>query len=120
MKVRRLDANHDWTFGGGLRNYARDSEAIAQNVRTALLSLYSDWFMDLEHGVRWFRYLTKNPDLQAMETELKNTVLNVDGVSQLTGFEIDLDPDTRQGTVSVTYTDIFNKANGVNVGSPDY
>ncbi len=120
MKVRRLDASHDWTFGGGIRNYARDSEAIAQNVRTALLSLYSDWFLDLEHGVKWFRYLTRNPDLQAMETELKNTVLNVDGVSQLTGFEIDLDPDTRQCTISVTYIDIFDKKNGVNIVSPDY
>ena len=30
VKVRRLDKNHDWTFGQGFANYASESEAIAQ------------------------------------------------------------------------------------------
>ena len=48
MKVSKLDSNHDWTFGQSLANYARGSEAIAQNVVTRLLSWQRDWFLDVE------------------------------------------------------------------------
>ena len=111
MRVRSIDSNNDWIFGAGLRSYVRDSPAIAQNVRTALQSLAGDWFLDDGHGVRWFRYLRKNPDVRAMETELKTKVLNIDGVVRLTDFGIDLDVDTRACTISVSYTDVFGKEN---------
>ncbi len=44
MRVRRLDDNHDWTFGKGRADYAGESEGIRQSVITRLLSLYRDWF----------------------------------------------------------------------------
>ena len=53
VRVRRLDKNHDWTFGQGFSNYASESEAIAQNVQTRLWSFTNDWFLDLEHGLPW-------------------------------------------------------------------
>ena len=120
MKVRRLDEKHDWTFGNGLRSYARDSKSVAQNVKTALLSLYSDWFLDSEHGVRWFNYLRKNPDISAMEGELKSAILNVDGVVKLMEFEISLDVNTRLCTVFVAYLDIFGEENEVSADAPGY
>ena len=52
-RVRRLDKNHDWTFGQGFSNYATESDAIAQNVQTRLWSFANDWFLDLEHGLPW-------------------------------------------------------------------
>ena len=119
MKVRRLDSAGDWTFGGGLRSYAVDSEAIAQNVMTALQSLHSDWFLDVGHGIKWFDHLRKNPDISAMEIELKTAILGVDGVVMLTDFQINLDAQTRRGTVYAEYTDIFNKDQRVTVNAPN-
>ena len=120
MKVRRLDKNHDWTFGAGLVNYALDSEAISQRVKTALLSLFADWFMDMEHGIKWFNHLLKNPDLQTMETELKTSILHVNGIVRLTNFGISMDVDTRNCTVTVSYIDMFDEENEVSIHAPDY
>lgn len=119
MKVRRLDNNHDWTFGNGRADYATKSEAISQSVLTRLLSLRNDWFLNGEQGVRWFNYLRKNPNLIAMETEIKSTVLNTDGVEQITDFDIHLNPDARRFTISVTYIDIYGKENEVNTDAPN-
>ena len=122
MRVRGLDQQHDWTFGAGRSNYLGRSEAIAQCVKTALLSLYGNWFLDLTHGVRWPLYLRKNPDLRAMEQELKRVILSVDGVIKIIEFDVSLDPNTRKCVVSVTYLDQFNEQESVvaNVTDNEY
>lgn len=119
MRMRRLDENHDWTFGSGRSDYATESEAISQSVKTRLLSLHSDWFLNRDHGVKWFDYLKKNPNLVNIESELKKTVLNTDGVTEITGFSIALDPDTRKITVSVDYIDIYGNSMGVSTDAPN-
>lgn len=106
MKVRALDKNHDWTLG-----HKTQSEAIAQNVKTAILSLYNDWFLDLEHGIKWFDYFEKNTDTVALEQDIKNSVLSVDGVVSLD--EFDLSSVDRQVKIELSYTDVFNKQNKV-------
>ena len=65
MIVRQLDDNHDWTFGHGLGNYLDSSEAIAQCVKTKLLALKRDWFLNREDGI-----------------------FNVDGVVHIDSFDI--------------------------------
>ncbi|MBD2796048.1 hypothetical protein ID856_05775 [Xenorhabdus sp. 18] len=120
MRVRRLDDNHDWTFGSGRSDYAIKSEAIAQSVQTRLLSLYNDWFLDPEHGVKWFDYLQKNPNLMVMESELKSTVLNTLGVQEITYFDIKIDTDSRKSLIEVAYIDIYGNKNEVNINAPDY
>lgn len=118
MRVRRLDGDHDWTFGGGISDYATESEAIAQSIRTQLLSLYGDWFLNREHGVHWQNYLKKNPNIREMETEIKKVVLNTTGVEKLTDFSIYLDPDTRKITVTINYVDIYGKESEVSTNAP--
>ena len=54
-QVRRLDDDHDMTFGYGLGCIAERSEACAQNVKTRLLLLEGEWFMDLTAGVPWLQ-----------------------------------------------------------------
>ncbi|CAQ85184.1 MULTISPECIES: hypothetical protein [Photorhabdus] len=118
MRVRRLDNNHDWTFGNGRSDYATKSEAIAQCVQTRLLSLRNDWFLDSDHGVRWFDYLKKNPNILAMESELKTTVLKTEGVTEITAFDIIIDIDSRGSLVTVTYIDIYGNKKEVNTDAP--
>ncbi|MDC9606874.1 hypothetical protein [Xenorhabdus griffiniae] len=120
MRVRRLDNHHDWTFGNGRNDYATTSEAIAQSVKTRLLSLHNDWFLNPDHGIRWFDYLRKNPNLMAMESELKGAVLNTDGVTEITYFDIKISADNRQSQIGVTYIDIYGQKNEVNTYAPDH
>lgn len=120
MRARRLDENHDWTFGKGRANYAQERESIRQCVITRLLSLYGDWFQDPYTGVRWFDYLTKNPNLRSFETELKGVVLNTEGVTELVEFALSLNSDNRKLTVLLTYIDIYDSTQRVIVDAPDY
>lgn len=109
MKVRALDENHDWTMG-----HKYSSDAIAQNVKTAILRLFNDWFLDPQSGIKWFNYLSKNPNLQALQREIKNEVLSVKEVAELNKFDIKISPE-RKATINLTYTDIYGLKNEVSV-----
>lgn len=111
MKVRRLDKNHDWTFGAS--SYAQKSEAIAQRVTTALLSFKKNWFLDELHGVNWWAYFVKNPNVANMESEIKRTVLGINGVYTLDDLKLELDTETRKIIITISYTDIYNTQNTV-------
>lgn len=115
MIVRGLDNNGDWTFGRGLTNYLTESNAIAQCVRTKLLSLKNDWFLNRDDGIAWFDYLEKNPDIQQLERDIKNIVSNIDGVEMITDFDLLLDNDTRVMQIQIGYDDKYKNSNEVNV-----
>ncbi|WP_281773684.1 hypothetical protein [Haemophilus parahaemolyticus] len=110
MRVRRLDSNHDWTFGQGINNYARESEAIAQCVKTRLWSFVNDWFLNLEHGMDWL-YLKEKANLDAIELAVKKQVLQTKGVVRITDYHAELDPNSRVITISVDYLDIYGERN---------
>ena len=57
MIIRALDTLWDFTFGKGKSNYLTKDLAIAENIKTKLLSFYKDCFFDTEAGVDWFRLL---------------------------------------------------------------
>ncbi|WP_103643579.1 hypothetical protein [Campylobacter concisus] len=103
MKVRAIDSEGDW-----LLRYKADSAAIAQNVKTQILSLYNDWFLDFENGVRWFNYLSKNPNTDKMRDEIKRQILSVEGVSSLEILNISL--NERKATIEVQYRDIYDES----------
>nr|DAW81266.1 MAG TPA: baseplate wedge protein [Caudoviricetes sp.] len=110
MIVRRLDSNHDWTFGQGINNYARESEAIAQCVKTRLWSFVNDWFLNLEHGMDWL-YLKEKANLDAIELAVKKQVLQTEGVVRITDYHAEPDSNSRVITISVDYLDIYGERN---------
>lgn len=107
MRVRRLDNNHDWTFGQGFNNYAKESEAIAQCVKTRLWSFKGDWFLDLEHGLPYLETTGRQADLARLEMLIKREVLSVEGVERITAYSAELDNETRHLTINVSYLDIY-------------
>lgn len=113
MKVRGLDENHDWTFGSGMANYKSESEAINQCVLTTLMSYRGDFFLNLEHGVNWFAYLAKNPDVKAMRQDIKDRVFEVEGVYSINDLSIQYDTVTRKAYITLKYTDIYNVSDTV-------
>ena len=102
MRVRAIDSEGDWLLG-----HKADSAAIAQNVKTQILSLYNDWFLDFENGVRWFNYLAKNPNTDKMRDDIKRQILSVEGVSSLEILNINL--NERKATIEVQYRDIYDE-----------
>lgn len=119
MIVRRLDNNHDWSFGSSLANYARTSEATAQCIKTILLSFRYNWHLDENHGINWWAYFVKNPNIPVMESDIKRHILEVDGVASLQNLGLSLDTVTRHIIITVNYTDIYNTRNTVQVNVAD-
>ena len=106
--VRRLDANHDMTFGRGFRNIATLAEATQQRLRCRLLSVLGNWFLDQDHGIPWWGdgslstlpIMGGQKNLGYAEAVLKAAILATDGVATLDAFSIATDPKTRRMTVS--------------------
>ncbi|MEX3929735.1 hypothetical protein AB4Y36_37990 [Paraburkholderia sp. BR10936] len=106
MKVRRLDAYGDWTFGQGTANYADDGESTAQRVRTRLLMFLGDWFLNLAVGMPWLTDFERPANLADIERSARLTILQTTGVAQLDSLDLTLSPDRElQVTAEVQTTD---------------
>ncbi|QDH85508.1 hypothetical protein [Proteus phage vB_PmiP_RS51pmB] len=106
MRVRKLDANHDWMFGRGQSDYHTASDAVAQRVKTTLLSITNDWFLDESHGIPWFDFWVKNPPLMRMEIDIKSAILNIDGVERIDSFDLQI-TEKRVCIIELSYTDAY-------------
>lgn len=114
MKVRAIDESHDWKFGHNESDYKEFSEAVKQNVLTAILEVRGDWFLALESGIDWINYLGRSRNLALLEADLKTAVLTVDGVFRIDNISINLNREKRKATIDIEYTDIYNVRNSVN------
>lgn len=116
MKVRAVDVNHDWTFGNGLSNYKKDSNAIKQMVVTTLKSFKYDFFLNLDHGIDWFLYL-KSPstNIESMRQDIKARLFEVEGIASIDSLLLQHDTIERSLIINVSYTDVFKKSEKLSV-----
>ena len=99
MTFRALDVNHDWTFGAGLANYVSGEDEIALNVKTRLLSFWSNCFFDLETGIDWFNLLEYNQQ-ENLEAAINATIIETEGVTAINDIQVVM----RSGrNVNITY-----------------
>ncbi|AVY95744.1 hypothetical protein DAI18_18110 [Microvirgula aerodenitrificans] len=115
MRVRRVDADNDWTFGQGRASYAGTSESVAQRVRTRLLSFMMDWFLDLDHGLPWLGDMERPADLTQVERDIKRQILKTEGVAEITSFEMEQDTATRKLRIVTTLRDVYGGESTVDV-----
>lgn len=106
--TRRLDANHDMMFGAGLNNFCAPAEGCAQNVETALYLLQGEWFLDTDAGIAYLQRITRRPaDLVYAESVIRAAILDVDDVTGITSFSLNLNTATRTLSVSALVTTIY-------------
>jgi hypothetical protein len=118
--TRRLDLNHDMTFGAGLANFAVNAEATAQNVRTRLQTIQGEWFLDTGAGVPYLdndyvtKAITDKPaDTAFADAVIQAEVLDTDGVDVITSYSSNFNRATRAFSVAITLADIWG--NTVNI-----
>lgn len=99
MIVRALDENFDWTFGAGFNNYKSNRDAVAQNIRTRLLSFLGDCFFATNAGIDWFNFLgSKNQT--ALNLAISAMILNTENVTGIVQLSVTL---TAQRNFTVIY-----------------
>jgi hypothetical protein len=123
--VRRLDNNHDISFGNGLADYIGGAASTAQRVRCYFLGIAGEWFLDTGRFLPWFQpegsavrpIMGGRRDLAYAEATIKAGFLSIVGVASIEAFSLSFDGRTRKLTVSATLTtDDGDVVNIVQVG----
>lgn len=107
MRVRALDANHDWTFGAGTANYLQANAAIAQNINTRLSSFIGNCFFDLGAGIDWYNLLGSK-DQTALNLAISTIILNTEGVTGIRQLSVNLS-GSRNFTVNYQVQTIYSR-----------
>ena len=109
MKFRRLNKNHDWTFGNGTSNYADGNEAIMMNCKTRLLSFVSDWFLDQNQNIDWFTILGQKNNEETIRNEVERVCLNSEGIVNVVSIDI-VKSTNRSASIEIVVDTIFSEA----------
>jgi len=102
------DRNHDWTFGKGRQNYLRREEAIAQSIKTRLMSFLGDCFFDINAGLDWWRFMGGKERL-ALLVQARSIILGTEGVTGVIDLDVIHNPDTRGISLSYRVNTLFSE-----------
>lgn len=74
-----------------------DAEAVSQRVKQHLRFYLREWFLDTTIGVPWIDYIFVRPfDQATAEAIVKDAVLSVPGVKEITSFGVSFYPEKRR------------------------
>lgn len=108
MDLKVSTTTHDLEVSAFDLQLIDQSEYLAQKLKIRLLFIYQEWFLDTALGVPYFEQIwVKTPDIPKIETILKATILETEGVTELLAFSTDLDRAARRLTVEFTVNTIY-------------
>lgn len=81
-------------------------ETVRQLVLIALRTMAGEWFLDNRLGIDYLGQVwVKNPDLTAVQTTMKATILGVPGVAGIASYTQTFDRAARRLTIACSFTD---------------
>lgn len=116
MIGKALNSDNDIFLENGQFALVEEGAETVQHVRTRLLFYRGEWFLDLEAGVPYFEEIFVKPvNLANVESILKQTILQTDGVERLLTFSLDYENTTRKLTVEFSAETIYGLLEGVTI-----
>lgn len=110
MRVRALDANGDMTAGHGQADFLINSpEAVAQVVRTRLLLLQGEWFLDTTDGLAFSTAIAGYNTSATYDLAIRERILDTQGVLAIEAYSSTRDADRRL-SVAATISTIYGEA----------
>ena len=108
MRYRKLDADNDYVFGNGQKDFYRDvPAAVGQAALTRLLLWLGEWYLDITEGTPYIQgVLGKHGKTQA-DVTIQDRVLNTQGLTTIEDYNSEIDPNTRGMDVSFNINTIF-------------
>ena len=106
--VYHLDKDtHDLVIINGQIGRRQTSDAIMQTVKTRLLLIYQEWFLDLSKGLPWFTQMTGHRfDIYKIRSYVARQILSTNGVNELISLTLDIDKQKRDLVIDFEYEDI--------------
>jgi len=109
MIYRRLSSTWDYTLGGGRGNYLIGAEAVAQAIKSRLLLLREEWWMDRNDGLPFWQSIHgyQGRDKDTVERLITDRILGTPNVIRIHDISSQYDPDTRRFEISVVVDTVF-------------
>jgi hypothetical protein len=96
-------------FGHALADYWTDEQYIAQSIKSRLLLVLGEWFLDTSDGTPWPSIMGIKPyDPATVEAAIRDRILGTQGVTAITEFSLIADTPSRKGTILVTVQTVFS------------
>jgi len=87
MRYRALSASGDYTFGQSAANFlVNNAAAVAQSVRTRLLLLRGEWFLDTTDGTPYATAVLGKGTKPLYDQAIKARILATDGVVAIVSY----------------------------------
>ncbi|MBH0619611.1 hypothetical protein I3A86_26355, partial [Salmonella enterica] len=108
MRVRKLDANGDFSFGNGPADYWQDQpEGVAQLVSTRLQLNVGDWFLQTDDGMPWrLKVLGRCTDA-SRDPAIKARILGTQGVTAIKTYQSQVNRQARSFSGQVTIGTVY-------------
>lgn len=101
MRLRKLTASGDYSFGHGLNDLLIDSPAaVGQLVETTLRLFQGEWYLDLSAGTPYVQGILGKHSKDLADASFIGTITNVQGVVSLVDYVGTINPQTRQYSAS--------------------
>lgn len=88
MRYRALTATGDYQFGKSRLDFLVDSpEAVAQAVRTRLLLLRGEWFLDVTEGTPYSTAVLGTGTRDTFDVAIRDRILGTQGVTAIAAYQ---------------------------------
>jgi len=112
MRVRKMSANGDMTFGGGQTNFwINVPDAVAQAVKTRLALRLGEWFLDTSDGTPWNTRVLGKYTGSVRDATLRARILGTPNLTKITVYSSSVNRDSRAYSVNLIADTSFGKIN---------
>lgn len=111
MRYRTLSPTSDYVIGQGNAEFLVNSpECVAQAVKTRLLLLQGEWFLDTTEGTPYSTQILGEGTMQLYDQAIQERISQTQGVLSITDYSSSFDANNRSLSVYVTIDTIYGTA----------
>ena len=108
MRVRKVDAQGDYVFGGNQAAFYRDQpEAVAQVVESRLNLWLGEWFLDLGEGTPYQTQVLGKYTEDSRDPVMQDRILSSPGVTEMKSYSSTFNGNTRGFSIAAEIGTVY-------------